>query len=1128
VDLGFAGDEIDSDRRRLRHAGHIVRMADVADWLQQIGLAQYARLFAEHEISTEVLPHLTVEDLKDLGITLVGHRRRLLVAIEAFRGAVIPDAGSKSGADSDLSAERRQISVLFCDIVGSTPLSTQLDPEELRQVLNKYQVSVSAAVTATGGYVARIIGDGLLAYFGWPNADESHAESAVRAGARIIGAIRPYHLSVRIGVATGLVVIGDAMGAGAAKEQTAVGEILHLAARLQELAKPDTILVSDSTCAQVKPLFETEDLGQVELKGFGTPQRVWRVPGEATFSGRSEALFAGAPPPIVGREEELEFLLRQWRQTVSGDRSVVLLSGEPGIGKSRLLAALEECLATEPHFSLRHFCSPHNKDDALYPIISRWEREAGFTRTDGPEDRILKLEALAASSGLAQDEIPLLAAMLSVPLGNRYPSLDLSAHRQKEKIFDMLTRQLAVLAKARPVLVLIEDAQWADPTTLQLVETGIDRLAGLPVFHIVSFRPEFIPSWIGRSNVRFLSLGRLDRHHSQVLASQTASQRALPPALRDKIIRQTDGIPLFVEELTKAVLEVTGGGSLATEAVAIPSTLQGSLMARLDRLPNGKEVAQISSVIGRNFSYALLAAIATIPEPSLVQGLQELVGSGLAFQQGVGSDALYRFKHALVRDVAYESLPRNRRAEMHASVVRVAESDGSIGTMGPSRLGHHCAQAGLIAKAAHYYRAAGEHSAERAGLGETKNHLERGLQFARALPNGRDRQLLEAELLIALGRLLIGTKGQSNSEASNSFEQAVAVCRELGDREILARALFALGAIGMSRGELQPVEAITNDLLELAQSDKSRPISIAASVRLGILRFHQGQLVAARDSLSRVLDLCDEADGDLPDLAITSSPDVAATAYLANTLAHLGYPDRAIVHAERSVERTRPLGEASLAYSMALSTSARACQAIGDDVRCRSYVELLIAAAGEQGFLQYLALGQCLLGWLTAKEGEITAGLNTLSEALTVLASLGGQREAAYVNGLMVDVLVWANHRAEAIDLVNNTLLRSADTGVVAFDAWLRCRKAVVLVTGSDARICAAEHEFKHAIDIARNQSAKLFELQASSGLARLWLNQGRAADARALLQPVLHWFNEGLTLPDIRAAAEVLAECSL
>jgi class 3 adenylate cyclase/tetratricopeptide (TPR) repeat protein len=879
---------------------------NVADWLRQIRLEQYIQLFAEQDISAEVLPHLTADDLKDLGIAVVGHRRRLLVAIEALRGTATPDDTRAPGSGS--ASERRQITVLFCDIVGSTPLSTRLDPEEFRDLLSAFQLNVTAAVTATGGYVARVIGDGLLVYFGWPHADEAHAESAVRAGLAVIDTTRTHDLSVRVGIASGLVLIGDLMGAGAARELMAVGETVYLAARLQTLAAPDTVVVSDVTHAQTSLLFEMEDLGAVELKGFSTAQRVWRVHRETALSGRSEALFASTQAPIVGRDKELGFLLRQWRQTIAGDGRVVLLSGEAGIGKSRLLAALEERLAGEQHFSLRYFCSPHHQDDALYPIISRWEREIGFARADTPEDRIRKLEAIVASRGLAPKDTPLLSAMLSVPLGDRYPRLDLSARRLKEKTFDMLIGRLESLARVRPVCVVFEDAHWADPTTLELVEAGIDRLAGLPVFRIISFRSEFIPPWTGRPNVARLTLERLDRQASTALASQVAAQHVLPPALRDQIIRQTDGIPLFIEEMTKAVLEETTGKPTSTEAIVVPSTLQGSLMARLDRLPVAKQVAQLGAVIGRNFSHALLAAIADLPAALLAQGLRELVESGLAFQRGIGFEALYAFKHSLVRDVAYESLPRNRRTEIHAAVVTAAETDSDVGSIRPGRLGHHCAQAGLIAKAASYYRLAGEHAAEHAGLAETRNYLERGLRFARSLPDGADRHLLEAELLIALGRLLMAIKGQSDPEANTVFGRAVQVCRQLGDPEMLARSLFALGAIAMSRGELQSVQTISADLLDLARSNRNDGIAIAGHVRLGILTFYQGRLDAARDNLSRALDLCNDDRWHLPDLAITSTPDVAAEAYLAHTLAHLGFAEMAITHAEQAVERGRRLG----------------------------------------------------------------------------------------------------------------------------------------------------------------------------------------------------------------------------
>jgi len=1097
---------------------------EVAEWLRQIGLERYAEFFARHEISADVLPHLTAEDLKDAGVASVGDRRRLLVAARALR-ATSPDTPTPPrGLELGASAERRQITALFCDIVDSTPLTTQLDPEELRELLSRYQLNVNTAVATTGGFIARVVGDAVLVYFGWPYTDEAHAESAVRAGLAILDTIDTNRLSVRIGIASGLVVIGDLMGAGAVQEQMAVGETLHLAARLQSLAQPNTILVSEATRDQVRLLFEMEDLGPASLKGFTAAQQVWRVHQPTTLSGRSEAPFASTPTPIVGRSQELDFLLDQWRRTVAGDGRVVLLSGEPGIGKSRLLAALEERLADQRHFSLRYFCSPYHQDDALYPIISRWERELGFGRNDSADDKLRKLESLVASRGLAPDGLPLLADMLSIPLGDRDLGLDLSAQRRKEKTFDVLIRRLGDLARIRPVLALFEDAHWADPTTLELVGAGIDRLADLPVFRIVSFRPEFVPPWIGRPNVTVLTLNRLDRRHSELLAQQVAAQHTLPPLLCERVIQQTDGVPLFIEEMTKAVLEATRSDPASVDAVVVPSTLQGSLMARLDRLPIAKEVAQIGAVIGRNFSHALLSATANLPEQQLGRGLQELVAAGLAFQRSAGMDALYTFKHALIRDVAYESLPRLRRAQIHASIANVAETDASVGMIPPSRLGYHCAQAGLIAKAADYYRAAGERSAERAGVAETRNHLERGVQFARSLPEGQDQQVLEAELLIALGRLLIAINGQSDPEACDLFERAVAVCRRLRLPDLLARALFARGAIAMSRSELAPVEAISSDLLQLADATDSPGIRIAGEVRLGILRFHQGRLCEAENSLTRALDLCRRDATTIPDLAITSSPDVAAAAYLANTLAHLGYPERAVAHAEFAVERGRSLGVASLAYAMALSTSARAYQTVGDQAGCHDCTENLLVTASENGFPQYLALGECLLGWLTARAGDVANGLSTLSQARHRLDELGWQREAAYVNVLLADVLTLAGRWQDALLLLNETLSTSARSGVQAFDASLHFRRAIVFQNMSDN--ASAELEFMRAVAVACAQSAKLLELQACNGLARLMLLQGRTAEAREIVGPVYAWFSEGQPLADLQDASEILRRC--
>ena len=684
---------------------------EVADWLRQLGLGRYEALFRENEISADLLPSLTAEDLKDLGVAAVGHRRRLLDAILTLHTDAVP-ATNPTPASIRIDgkhqpaphAERRHITLLFCDVVGSTPLSRRLDPEDLRSVMDEYQQSVAAVVSGLRGTIARFIGDGILVYFGWPNADEAHAESAVRAGLAIIRAIHPQRIAVRIGIATGLVVVDHLVDVAVPQKLVAVGETPNLAARLQSVAEPDAIVVSDATRAQLGRLFDLKDLGAIELKGFDAPQRAWRVLRETALASRSEALYGGTLPPLIGRDDELDLLLRHWQQAKTGEGRAALLSGEPGIGKSRLIAELEECLRTEPYIPFRYFCSPYQQDTVLHPVIAHWERELGFADGDAPAERLATLEAVLTPLALP-DDIRLIADLLSVSSG-AHPALELSPMRRKERTFAALHRIFAARATARPLLMIFEDAHWADPTSLELIDTLISRASDLPILLVISFRPEFAAPWIGQAGVTLITLSRLTPRQATELATKVTNDHMLPPLLLERVVMQTDGVPLFIEELTKAVAETIDAPDYVVSSLAVPATLQASLMARLDRLPVAKQVAQISAVIGREFSHRLLTAVAGLPEAQLTRGLEELVASGLASRRGVPPDAGYAFKHALVRDTAYESLLRGRRAEIHAAIVDAMECDADIADRQPEILGYHCAAAGLVQKAAIYYRKA--------------------------------------------------------------------------------------------------------------------------------------------------------------------------------------------------------------------------------------------------------------------------------------------------------------------------------------------------------------------------------------------------------------------------------------
>ncbi|MGO9847687.1 MAG: AAA family ATPase [Methylocella sp.] len=723
---------------------------NVGGWLRSLGLERYEAIFRENEIDDTVLPRLTADDLKELGVGILGHRRKLLDAIAALRADVSakappPDAPPTVGSPKD-AAERRQVTVMFCDLVGSTALSTSMDPEDLREVISAYQKCVAETVRRFGGFVAKYMGDGVLVYFGYPQAHEDDAERAVRAGLELIAAVAGLKtrasLQTRVGIATGLVVVGDLIGAGAAQEQAIVGETPNLAARLQGVAEPNTVVIAEATRKLLGNLFELQDLGAKDLKGTTGPARVWAALRASSAEGRFEALHASGLTALVGREEELELLLRRWSRAKTGEGQVVLLSGEAGIGKSRLTAALLERVATEPHTRLRYFCSPQHTDSALYPIINQMERAAGLAHDDTPQAKLDKLDAMLGPTATSTQDAALFAEMLSLPNGGRYPALDLAPEQRRQGTMKALIAQTEALTHQTPVLMIFEDAHWTDPTSLELLGRAVDRIASLRILLIVTFRPEFAPPWIGWPHVTALTINRLAQRDIDAMIDRVIGNKSLPAGIRQDIIERTDGIPLFVEEMTKAVLEAEGEGearrtaaAVPSPAVSVPASLHASLMARLDRLGPAKEVAQIGAAIGREFSHALLAAVVRKPEAELNSALDRLIAAGLLFRQGVPPHATYLFKHALVQDAAYGTLLREPRRALHARIAETLETQfADVAENQPELLARHYTEAGLIEKAAGLWGKAGQRSRERSALVEAIEHLTRALDQIATLP----------------------------------------------------------------------------------------------------------------------------------------------------------------------------------------------------------------------------------------------------------------------------------------------------------------------------------------------------------------------------------------------------------
>jgi class 3 adenylate cyclase/tetratricopeptide (TPR) repeat protein len=763
---------------------------DVGAWLRNLGLGQYEVAFLENEIDVEVLPDLTDADLEKLGVPM-GHRKRLLKAITGLGGtdrepAPAPPVAKIEPKPHD-AAERRQLTVMFCDLVGSTALAARLDPEDMRGIIADYHRCCASLIERNGGFVAKYMGDGVLAYFGYPLAHEHDAERAVRAGLAIVdaapkletGAGEPLH--VRVGIATGIVVVGDLIGSGEAQERGIVGETPNLAARLQGIAKPDTVVIADSTRMLLGNLFDLHDLGPQDLKGMGSQVRAWAAVRPASVESRFEAMQAEGLTELVGREEELELLLRRWSKAKTGDGQVVLLSGEAGIGKSRLTAALLERLAAEPHIRLRYFCSPLHTDSAFYPIISQMERAARLARDDTTQTKLDKLGAMLAQTSTARQDAALFAEMLSLPNDGRYPALDSEPQERRQKTMEALTAQLEALSRQNPVLMIFEDAQWSDPTSLDAFGRIVDRVRCLPVLLIVVFRPEFEPPWIGRAYVAALTINRLAQRDIEAMVDLVVGNKLIPASIREDIIERTDGIPLFVEEMTKAVLEAESeegaqhsASTMPSKALAVPASLHASLMARLDRLGPAREVAQIGAAIGREFSHALLGAVASKPEANLGSALDRLIAAGLLFRQGAPPHATYVFKHALVRDAAYGTLLRDPRRALHARIAETLEGRfAEIADSQPELLARHYTEAGLIEKAASYWGAAGQRSLARSALLEGAEQLKRALGQIATLPATPDLRREEAKLHVAFANAL-GLAGDL-VDAKVHFDRALAI-----------------------------------------------------------------------------------------------------------------------------------------------------------------------------------------------------------------------------------------------------------------------------------------------------------------------------------------------------------------
>jgi class 3 adenylate cyclase len=750
---------------------------DIAIWLRGLGLQRYEPAFRESEITAAVLPELTEADLKELGLPL-GPRKLLLKAIASLPNRLEPEPAPGPKA-TFREAERRQLTVMFVDLVGSTALSAKLDPEDMREVIRAYQNTVAGEIGRLEGHVAKFMGDGVLAYFGWPRAHEDEAERAVRAGLVVAHAVGQLEtptseaLAARVGIATGLVVVGDLVGEGAAQEEAVVGETPNLAARLHGLAEPGQIVIAEGTRRLLHDLFDLADLGAQRVKGIAKPVAAFLVLGERPLQSRFEAHSGPALQPMVGRDQELALLLERWSQAKSGEGQGVLLVGEAGIGKSRISRALLDALADEPHFRVRYQCSPYHTDSALWPVIQQLNHAAGLHPDDPVEVKLDKLEVLLDQAN-GRNAAPLIADLLGLDGSARYAALAITPEAQRTRTLEALVHQLLGLAARQPVLLILEDAHWIDPTTLELSEQCLDMISDARVLMLLTSRPDRQPDLAAHPHVTRFTLNRLGRGGVEAIVVRLSGGN-LPAETIDAIIARTDGVPLFVEELTKAILDAG--------EVTIPASLYDSLMARLDRIPEVKEVAQIAACIGREFDYALLAAVVDRSEPDLQYALDRLTAAELIFRRGRPPEATYTFKHALVQDAAYQSLLRRRRQEFHLQVGRALEQRFSKRAAAePEVLAHHFTEAGDAEAAVPYWQCAGERAAQRSANSEAITHLSRGLELARKLEGTMDQLRRELDMTMALASASVTVKGWTSPDTLAVYLRARKLAEQTGDR----------------------------------------------------------------------------------------------------------------------------------------------------------------------------------------------------------------------------------------------------------------------------------------------------------------------------------------------------------
>jgi class 3 adenylate cyclase/predicted ATPase len=1115
---------------------------DIDGWLRGIGLEQYAQTFRDNAIDADVLRDLTDEHLRELGLPL-GARLKLLKAIAALgTSEQTPASAEITPAAPRTDAERRQVTVMFSDLVGSTALSAHMDPEDLSEVISAYQKCVAETVRRFGGFVAKYMGDGVLVYFGYPEAHEDDAERAVRAGLALLEALAAIRLplstrpQIRIGIATGLVVVGELIGEGTSQERVAVGETLNLAARIQALASPDSVVVGDLTRRLAGAAFDYEGLEPHELKGIPGAVRLWRVVGESGTRGRFDSRVVKGLTPFVGRAEEVGLLRRRWDYVNDGDGQLILLSAPAGFGKSRITQAFREHLGDFPPTCVEYFGSPFHVNSPFYPFIRQLEWAAGIVRTDTGSQKLDKLEnSLEGSEESKIETVPLLAALLSIPFEERYGPQQINELVQKQRAMELLEEQLVRRSSRGPVLVIFEDAHWIDPTSLELMNRIVRRAADLPVMIIVTHRPEFTPPWLDLGHVTMLKLNQLGRVEVTDLIRKAAGNKTLPETIVTQIVAKSEGVPLFIEEITRSIsesgdLKEAGGRYVLRQSIqdfTIPSTLQDSLIARLDRLGSAKDVVLTAAILGREFSFELIEAVSSAPQSTLLADLGRLVQSDLLAQHGAPPQSRYIFKHALIRDAAEQSMLKAKRRELHQRIAEVLTNRfPEIIETEPELLAHHYTEANVIDLALTYWRRAAERAAAKLAYVEALGHVDKAILLVAALPNGKERDEWELTFLVIAGPSRMALDGWDSPPAKQLYEEARKVAERLGRPAEVFRSVWGLWMGAHSSGQHARAHELYREIFGLLKQTDDPEYVVQAHHAGGSQMVAEG---VPRVALAHIEELLTsyrmDIHGNLALMYGAHDPGCCSLGMRALSLLMLGHLDQAQAESANALALSERLGhKPSISHTHMFRAEFDIILNLTEEAE--AHLSTSISLAEKYSLAAYLNADELMHGWVRVLRGEVEAGVRQAEAALETLRSVPSRR---FHLPIRIAIVGRAKAAAGDIDgalaLFDSALEAASNTGECWYESELLRLKAEMLLAQCEQPATTAEQCLTKAISIAQKQEAKFWELRAAMALAELWVRQGRRGEAGGLLASVYDWFTEGFDTLDLRRAKALLDE---